>query len=286
MRTAFTLVELMVVLAVIVILLALLSPALDRAVYQAELSICGSQLRGIAVGANAYAVGNRRSYPYRAQVNGNGAHLNRLALGNNAALDDRPRLRPYMPLTKIMQDPLNGKFDIDTLYPNAEVYGSYNLWFWVRFQSRNSRGMYKVGDRWTWTNNDSGQPIEYRFNYLASDRDRFLNVEWVANPHPDSSGTTSLVEWKEPSSPADSAPPNERIYAQAEWNTVGRNRTDRGLIDMNFASDDTSVIRYNAVAHDEWRKVERTTRVPSLTNDSLYRDTTAAPGYFDQVPRP
>ena len=39
-QSAFTLVELMVVITIIVLLLALMMPALDKAVYQAELASC------------------------------------------------------------------------------------------------------------------------------------------------------------------------------------------------------------------------------------------------------
>jgi prepilin-type N-terminal cleavage/methylation domain-containing protein len=41
--TAFTLIELLVVVTIIVVLLSLLTPALDRAIYETELAVCASQ---------------------------------------------------------------------------------------------------------------------------------------------------------------------------------------------------------------------------------------------------
>src|ERR1041384_539065 len=60
---AFTLVELLVVVSIITVLLALLTPALDRAIYQAELTTCGAKLKGISTATLAYAVANARCYP-------------------------------------------------------------------------------------------------------------------------------------------------------------------------------------------------------------------------------
>ena len=45
-RIAFTLIELLVVITIIVILLALLVPAINKGIYAAELAKCGSQLKG------------------------------------------------------------------------------------------------------------------------------------------------------------------------------------------------------------------------------------------------
>ena len=42
----FTLIELLVVITIIVILLALLVPAINKGIYAAELAKCGSQLKG------------------------------------------------------------------------------------------------------------------------------------------------------------------------------------------------------------------------------------------------
>jgi prepilin-type N-terminal cleavage/methylation domain-containing protein len=53
-RTAFTLIEVLVVTAIIALLVAILIPALSRARDQARLAVCGSNLRQIGAGVNLY----------------------------------------------------------------------------------------------------------------------------------------------------------------------------------------------------------------------------------------
>src|ERR1041385_7231650 len=64
----FTLIELLVVITVIVTLLAMLAPALDQAVYQAELAVCAAQLGGMGRGVLTYAASYKRHYPARPGV--------------------------------------------------------------------------------------------------------------------------------------------------------------------------------------------------------------------------
>src|SRR3970040_128099 len=68
MKRGFTLIELLVVITIIVVLLALLTPALDKAIYQAELAVCATHLKTIANGAALYAGEYKRRWPYRQQV--------------------------------------------------------------------------------------------------------------------------------------------------------------------------------------------------------------------------
>jgi prepilin-type N-terminal cleavage/methylation domain-containing protein len=62
-RPGFTLLELLVVIAIIVVLLALLTPALDRAIYEAELVQCASRLRVWGGIAHAFGFDHRRDLP-------------------------------------------------------------------------------------------------------------------------------------------------------------------------------------------------------------------------------
>lgn len=65
-RSAFTLVELLVVIAVIAVLLALLLPALARAKEAARISLCGSNLHQLALAVMLYVEdydGHLPTYP-------------------------------------------------------------------------------------------------------------------------------------------------------------------------------------------------------------------------------
>ena len=64
-RLAFTLVELLVVVAIIAILVAMITPAIQRTVYLTRSATCGSNKHQIAVGMYAYAKENRTYYPAR-----------------------------------------------------------------------------------------------------------------------------------------------------------------------------------------------------------------------------
>ena len=61
--TAFTLVELLVVIGIIALLLAILLPALKRARDEAKLVQCASNLRQLGIGLQAYASANRNRFP-------------------------------------------------------------------------------------------------------------------------------------------------------------------------------------------------------------------------------
>ena len=61
-NTAFTLIELLVVVTIIVVLLALLTPALDTAIEQANIAVCGSHLKGIGQASVTYALENKKVF--------------------------------------------------------------------------------------------------------------------------------------------------------------------------------------------------------------------------------
>jgi prepilin-type N-terminal cleavage/methylation domain-containing protein/prepilin-type processing-associated H-X9-DG protein len=67
-RRGFTLVELLVVIAVLAVLIALLLPAVNRARESARQAVCSSNLRQLAGAMLAYTADNDGAFPFSAEV--------------------------------------------------------------------------------------------------------------------------------------------------------------------------------------------------------------------------
>ncbi len=229
-RCAFTLIELLVVVAIITILLALLMPALDKAVYQAELTVCGARLKAITTGVTSYATGNKRSYPNRPGVTLDGGYQPVFLLDN--AYDDRVLLRPYMPINTTLEDPLCAKVDLEDTAASVYVFAGYDLWFGWNYHPNgiSQKGMNRMGDRFTW---------DRSFNLLAGDYDILQDGQFAVGSHPDRDGL--MVN-----SPFQNRTSGGNICTYSQWGAS--NAKPRGLIDMNFAYDDGSVRRLNGMA--------------------------------------
>ena len=246
MRSAFTLIELLVVITIIVVLLALLSPALEKAIYQAELAVCGANLKGVAAGAQTYAANNARHYPRRPALGVGWGRPNQIA--HTSTYDDRTYLDDYLS-AKALVDPLSGDVNLgrgDT-HPNSQVFANYNLWFRMRYTSPNSgSGMQRLGDRLEWAGD--------QFNVLASDDDVIMPNLGLHASHPDRDG----VMWHmavQDGMPSDfpgltGNPDVDGRFTLSRW-TTNNGRIDRGTLDTNYAFDDGSVRRYNGIRHNE-----------------------------------
>lgn len=66
-KKGFTLVELLVVVAIIALLVAILAPALSRVKQQAERIVCGTNLRGLGNACQVYATSFEGEYPIQGQ---------------------------------------------------------------------------------------------------------------------------------------------------------------------------------------------------------------------------
>ena len=262
-KAAFTLVELLVVITVIVVLLALLAPAMDKAIYQAELAGCAAQLRGIGTSVQGYALDHKRRYPYRAGVvehhTGNGAvaaawRPNALK-GDGRAItnpwDDRPLYKTFMSL-KLLLCPLSAKFDPDspdTYGAEDLVYASYQLWFGWGYNygtATAQKGMFRVGDRFQWGDD--------RFDLLASDRDEYdvgNGTSYADTSHADEAG--ALASFNHNGRQFAGSTLNTNFHSSG-WNNWATQQ-QRGTIDMNFVHHDLSVSRENKLAHDDPRLV-------------------------------
>lgn len=112
-QKAFTLIELLVVVTIIVVLLALLLPAMDRAMYQADLAMCETRQRAIGVGIVGYATENLGAYPnIRVTADWQPTKLWLYDPANNVNIDNRLILRKAINL-QWLNDPLGKTLDME-----------------------------------------------------------------------------------------------------------------------------------------------------------------------------
>ena len=129
LHPGFTLIELLVVVTIIVILLAMLTPALDKAIYQAELVKCGANLHVTGSALLTYALHNNRNYPPRVVASW-GDLPTTLSIKSSAfVLDERPPLNGYISITRTLNDPLTAAVNLETANPDTYVHGTYARWY-------------------------------------------------------------------------------------------------------------------------------------------------------------
>src|ERR1041385_3768014 len=150
----FTLIELLVVVTIIVVLLALLTPAIDKALYQADLAACGASQNAIIKGLSTYAMSYHRSYPLRPTAADGNALPYQLKAGSYAGTpsngaDDRVALGEFVSL-KLLVDPLCHPVRLDAASnaPDSWAYASYALWHGWAFAGQS--GMRRLGDQFAW----------------------------------------------------------------------------------------------------------------------------------------
>jgi len=265
MARAFSLVELLVVITILVVLLALLMPALDQAIYQAELARCGANTRGIAQGATIYSADYRRFYPHRPGVEpaGNAWHPHKIWSGSGTAQDDRPIIRDYISVNGLLLDPLEQEVDLANSRTGSQTYAGYFLWYGYRYAGH--AGIKKIGDRLAWRETGAnGQAIDHRFEYLASDMDDIrLNNGNTFNSHPDNAGTLVSKVYQDTGAADVGLEIPAGNWTLARWESSGGSR--RGGTDMNYAAADGSVTRLKAVLPnaDAQSRDERMVKVPT-----------------------
>ena len=273
-RSAFTLVELLVVVTIIVVLLALLAPAMEQAIYQAELATCGARMSATADGVNIYAMDFKRSYPYRSILNNgdNGETFPwHLSQPPTAALpggkDDRIPLRGYVDM-KLLVDALCKPVDLN--HPTSWIYSSNNLWFGWTYKGY--EGMTRVGKRMTWPGQDSQATAHvFSSDWLITDGDDVFpggGPAWNIGSHPDELGILGNLAVengvKDMDSPATQASGAISGETASRWRNWGQ--WDRGEIEMNAAAADGSVARYNDVrTYDD----DRMGRAPTRSKDTV-----------------
>lgn len=267
----FTLIELLVVITIIVVLLALLMPAMDKAIYEAELAVCAANQHSIATGAQTYAMEYKRLYPFRKPAHSNTGNKPSQNLCDTSN-DDRPTFRPYFPINA-NADPLAGKVDLNGPPTTTAVWGAYSLWFGWGYLAQSTSGvqtqgtagekiMRKLGDGFTWQGDT--------FTVLVSDFDLISQKDNLMHgAHPDNVYQTGITTL------------NTHNYPEpgvASWwqNLTGQYR--RSPVDMNYALADGSMNRLRKVTWDEGRQADgsqgdRIARVPEYPYAQGYSDS-------------
>lgn len=233
---AFTLVEMLLVVATISLLVALLLPALVKSRYYARLAVCANNLKQIATGANTYALDNQSYYPRRISNTNGTAKPGNLWYGSTG-FDDRPLISRYMAINAIFNDPLTGTVNMENVFPSTTIEAPYHLWFGYKYAGE--RGLLRPTSKLTWQGNS--------FNIVASDRDvvNWGGGTWVHGSHPDGSN----VMYDEVLQMASDTHFSGGQYVFSRWQSHSTFR--RGLLDLNFARTDGSVFMVaNLIARD------------------------------------
>jgi prepilin-type N-terminal cleavage/methylation domain-containing protein len=302
-RSAFTLVELLVVITIIVILVAMLAPGLEKAIYAAELAVCQANQHAVGAGVTSYGMTFKRWYPYRPAVHDpktgyyqprsisipfNSAQTNRLE-----GYDDRPLYAPFVDLDMLVCPPA-GKVTIKYAEPGTYIQSSYNIWAGWKYHGgartqvnagnqqikqitvAPPRGMLRVGDRmsyWYDTDFDGDYDTENFFRALTGDVCDVIWTGWT-NAHPDSKGVLNPFvkqdeAWNEQGR-AGRADPDAKTTEAGWYENVF---SAPGTVDMNFAMDDLSALRIERMRWDgrehpwPWGDVEpRTKAVPCFAD--------------------
>ena len=217
---AFTLLELLVVIAVMSLLLSLMLPALTQARYQANLVACMSNLRQMNLGVMSYAADADGLYPLRLGIWKNQwSALNAIKDHRRPTNDDRPRLKAYMDL-KVLNCPLGPRPDLDVEMLDTQwIYGGYIMLWGIRYLDHPLRA--RVGDPLI-------DPAGREHRVLAGDADMCDPPQpWRTSLHPVPGYYPSTAGWN-------------------EWMIEGENARTQP-IDLNFLYDDGSVRRLSQV---------------------------------------
>lgn len=105
--SAFTFIELLILVAIIMVLAALLSPALNKVAQQARITSCASNQKQLAAGVIQYADDNRGLYPerYAHDTSFTPSCWARFSSPAKYAFNHRPAIDPYVPPSPVIVCP-------------------------------------------------------------------------------------------------------------------------------------------------------------------------------------
>jgi prepilin-type N-terminal cleavage/methylation domain-containing protein len=248
MRTGFTLVEMLVVVAIIVMLVSLLTPAIEAAAYRANLAACMATLDSTVTSLFAYTADFQQRYPDRPVVRASGVAPHGQLNNGASARDDRKPLRGYMSLNGHLVCPLGPKLDIAGSQPATHTYATYSLWFGFGYWGL--AGMEKMGQRI-----EVPGPEGIELDLLASDHGVKKLNWWGGDSHPPKTGGAALEHYQD-------APAPWRVdvtFSRYYWAQT------RGPVDLNYAYQDGSVREMRDVGTQGSEEIRE---VPSFANTS------------------
>jgi len=268
---AFTIVELLVVVATLVVLLALLIPAMDRAVYVAELARCGANLHAATGAGIMYTMNYKRAYPAAMFRRDIGYQPDMIGLRSNLAQerrDLRPIIRGYIEL-KLLLCPLAQKIDLSIEANDADtvVQSNYDVWYSWKYDG--GAAMDRLGNRFSAVDSFYGTGNVYEYRLLVSDKNIVNNLTLeTQSSHPDRLGlmlqTTSQNDTRNATLEMGNIAVGGRKLTQSRWG--GGSNPPRGLLDLNFGFDDGSVLRLETVEVQD----DRLRAAPAQVNDQAF----------------
>lgn len=274
MKNAFILIELLVVITIIVVLLALLVPALDQTIYQAELATCAAKQKAITTALAVYASQYKRSYPDRPSY----LDSERSYYIGRVNRDDRPLFQQKMGMSlENLICPLDdGGIDF-SLEANGGgtgvsvwLFANYDLWFGWSWTGE--KAMKRLGDGFTYGGT--------RFDLLVSDHEgMFGNANGFLTTHPDRDGGLSQVVVQNEPVPISGDVGHPTV--SATWSFWAGNT--RGAMDRNFAHADGSVRRVDSVTWPQTGVIEETEE--RMVVVPMYRASTNFPPRRMQLPK-
>ena len=266
MRTVrgFTLVELLVVVSIITILVSMMVPAVEQAMYQAKVAACSANMKTVALAATQYAHDNQQHYPKR-HKNYSWDALHIRAGYAESPFDLRPQFAPYMTIQSYL-DPMLGGVDLSDSAnrPNVLLFANFNIYTGLELgNDPRWPAMDKVGQRFEALDSmSSGGPRTYEFNVIAGDRNMYWDGRWSASSHSDRRVLRNGYLQDHP----------EHNVTISYWAADGG---DHDPMDLNYAYTDGSVARFGGVVkHDE--------RMARIVVTSMAEYVT---GRFDHLPR-
>ena len=242
-RRGFTLVELMVVVAIIAVLLAILIPAVEAARMMSKLAACSANLKTVASAATLYAFQNRDYYPDRhPNYLRDARHIRSTYAGSE--FDLRPKFESFMPLKAFVEPMLGGLAVDDAAIPaNYNLLAGFNIYSSWRIDDA-YEAMEKIGQRFEALDlRTPGGPYLRRYSVIAGDWDFYSISTWSVSrgSHPDRENPpllrpryhTGFDAW------------DGTKKSWAGWFSPLGSRTR--AVDLNFAYSDLSVQRFDRV---------------------------------------